>query len=323
MPYKAIKNLPAHAKDIYESTAKGLKGRKNPRTGKPYTDEERGKIAWSAVKRKYGKSGEKWKKHNNLFISKNMELDLEPARLLALHAILHKWYREGDNWTRPEIQKLHKRVVDELKNKKYKHKKKKPCSLDAYEENCEEVPPEVLEEDYREFPITDYDLEVLNNYAENIKLEEKNLQRIYVENSIMTELSKIKMPFKFNFAALTEGKFNNIYYPEEELKKHGKDLTDKPLSIDHGKSVRDIVGKITESFWNEKTKRIEGTAETSDEEIANKIENGEISGVSVEVYVTHDETDEGTVGKDLDFVGLSLVKSPACKPDDGCGIISK
>ena len=54
------KNLPPHAEHIFEEVMKSLKGKTNPRTGKAYTDEERGQIAWSAVKKKYRKVEDKW-----------------------------------------------------------------------------------------------------------------------------------------------------------------------------------------------------------------------------------------------------------------------
>lgn len=53
-------NLPKHGQEIFERVMNSLKGKKNPRTGKAYTDEERGRIAWSAVKNKYKKVGDKW-----------------------------------------------------------------------------------------------------------------------------------------------------------------------------------------------------------------------------------------------------------------------
>jgi len=55
-------NLPPHAKEIFERVMDSLKGKTNPRTGKQYTDEERGKIAWAAVKKEYKKVGEKWER---------------------------------------------------------------------------------------------------------------------------------------------------------------------------------------------------------------------------------------------------------------------
>jgi len=62
MPLSTIQNLPSHAKEIFENVMKRSKGKTNPRTRKPYTDQERGKMAWSAVKKKYKKEDEKWVK---------------------------------------------------------------------------------------------------------------------------------------------------------------------------------------------------------------------------------------------------------------------
>ena len=53
-------NMPSHAKTIFEHTMEALKGKTNKRTGKPYTDEERAKIAWNAVKNKYKRKAEGW-----------------------------------------------------------------------------------------------------------------------------------------------------------------------------------------------------------------------------------------------------------------------
>ncbi len=55
-----LQNLPTHAKHIFEGVMQSLAGKVNPRTGRIYTDEERGKIAWSAVKKKYKKTGQQW-----------------------------------------------------------------------------------------------------------------------------------------------------------------------------------------------------------------------------------------------------------------------
>lgn len=54
-----LQNLPTHAKQIFEGVMP-LAGKVNPRTGRIYTDEERGRIVWSAVKKKYKKVGKHW-----------------------------------------------------------------------------------------------------------------------------------------------------------------------------------------------------------------------------------------------------------------------
>lgn len=54
------KNLPPHAKDIFEEVMESLDGKINPRTGQRYTGEARGRIAWAAVKKQYRKVGDRW-----------------------------------------------------------------------------------------------------------------------------------------------------------------------------------------------------------------------------------------------------------------------
>ncbi len=79
MPIESIQNLPDGVKEIFESVMSGLKGKTNPRTGKEYTDEERGKISWSAVKRKYKKSGDGWVLKNMGINSQTLSLNYAEA----------------------------------------------------------------------------------------------------------------------------------------------------------------------------------------------------------------------------------------------------
>lgn len=89
-------NMPEHAKTVFEHTMEALKGKKNPRTGKSYTDEERGKIAWSAVKQKYKKKGEKWEaKQDGDFEDEPDEEDFVFSELLEFKAEEGKYYFKG------------------------------------------------------------------------------------------------------------------------------------------------------------------------------------------------------------------------------------
>jgi cation transport regulator ChaB len=54
------RNLPPHAKSIYEEVMESLKEEQNSRSGWVYTGEERARIAWSAVKEKYKQVGDQW-----------------------------------------------------------------------------------------------------------------------------------------------------------------------------------------------------------------------------------------------------------------------
>jgi len=158
--------------------------------------------------------------------------------------------------------------------------------------------------------------------AEKAMDQEELSEKIDVPEAIMEELGKeFKMPYVFSFKALKEGKFNGVFYPKKELKRAFSTLIGKPLTIDHGKSVKDIIGKITEAKWNEELERIEGTAEIVEpfKDIAMQVHNKLITGVSVEVYVEYNQTKNGLTAKNAEFSALSLVKSPACKPPE-CGI---
>lgn len=173
MPIAAIKGLPSHAREIYESAAEATKGKTNPRTGKPYTDEERGKISWSAVKRAYKKTKDGWvAKHNALNISKNMRLsDTCSPRLLATHMLLHDWSTTGrTGWLESEIKNLHERVIKELLKRNINHKKR-GCTLD--EDVLEGKEPEEDEDaEIEEFELSDYDLKIFKEMAEVLTIEE-------------------------------------------------------------------------------------------------------------------------------------------------------
>jgi len=149
------------------------------------------------------------------------------------------------------------------------------------------------------------------------KKVEKQLQ--YVDNNIIETLGKFKMPFEFTFVALTEGRYNNVYYRAEDLKASCQTLVGKPITIDHSKSVRDVIGEIKSVTWNAAKKRIEGIGVIRDKEIAEKIDGGLIKGVSVEVMIDYVKTKFGQTAADPEFIALSIVKDPACDVPK-CGI---
>lgn len=168
-------------------------------------------------------------------------------------------------------------------------------------------------------------LEFFNKYGTQVleyvdfEKAEKHLQYID-DGKIIENLSKdFKMPYEFNFVALTEGKFNSVYYRAEDLATSFQTLKGKPITVDHSKSVRDVIGEVKDVSWNEEKRRIEGIGVVKDTDIAEKIHNGLIKGVSVEVLVDYIKTKHGVTAYDPEFVGISLVKTPAC-PVGQCGI---
>jgi len=173
-------------------------------------------------------------------------------------------------------------------------------------------------------PIKMFDNPYVQEILEQLSLALGNqpvLHKLTFDSGIKVELgSDFKMPYEFNFIALKEGEFNGIWYSEEELKKGHLSLKGKDVTIDHSKSVRDVVGKITDVWWNNELKQIEGKGIIDDEEIAKKVHDKIITGVSVEVYVTYYESEHGRSAKDPQFVAISLVTSPACRT---CRIVPK
>ncbi len=150
--------------------------------------------------------------------------------------------------------------------------------------------------------------------------EQRKLEKI--DSRILSELAKeFKLPYEINFIALKEGKFNGVYYRAEDLAKSFQTLKDKDITIDHGKSVKDIVGKVTEVTWNESERRIEGKGLIYNEALARQINQGLVKGVSVEVFVDYVENKQhGVMAANPEFVALSIVSRPAC-PTGECGIL--
>ena len=143
--------------------------------------------------------------------------------------------------------------------------------------------------------------------------KQENRHLVKLESKIIQQLGQsFSMPFKFDFVAIKEGKFNGVFYPADELRKSYDSLGGTDLTIDHGKSVKDVVGKVESVRWNEAKKQVEGSAIVYDEDIAKKIHQGLIRGVSVEVFVDYTKTKNGLTAKNPEFVALSVVRVPAC-----------
>jgi len=260
---------------------------------------------------------------HSLRVSRGLNMDgLCNTKLLALHGVLHQWYKRGrDTWSSDDIKSLHDNVTVVMKTRKLKHNYK--CELDDEKESkdiSEKEPQEAV------LVYDEFEQELLAD-LEIATLDTRNTELITLESSIVKELGdEIKMPYMFKFAALKEGMFNEVFYPKEQLKAGYKTMKGVDLTIDHGKSVKDVIGKVVDVWWNEELGRIEGVAKIEDTElgrqIAEQVHKGLITGVSVEVLVSYGKSDKGKTAIDPEFVALSLVKTPACKAPD-CGIIEK
>lgn len=151
--------------------------------------------------------------------------------------------------------------------------------------------------------------------------EDAGKKKLAIEFPISEELGReFKIPYEIKFVALKEGKFNGVYYSLEELKNCYQSLMGKDITIDHGKSVKDIIGKVTGVKLNEEMRQIEGIGEIMEEDIAKKVFHKLITGVSVEIYVNYDTKGKnGLTAKDGEFSAISLVRIPAC---NDCRIVN-
>ena len=137
---------------------------------------------------------------------------------------------------------------------------------------------------------------------------------------ISQELKKGEMPksLMIKAIALKEGTWNGLFYPREELKKFGEGLKGVPLMVDHSKSVRDIVGEVLTSEYDESQRAIIIEARVDDPELIKLILDKKVNGVSVGVFVERIRENGRLVARDYDFAELSIVIVPAC---DKCEIV--
>ncbi len=150
------------------------------------------------------------------------------------------------------------------------------------------------------------------NVSENQKLS-KNLQYVKLKDVKIKQVLQEGTQLRIAGIAISEGAWNNIFYPAKELERAYKTLEGKPLRIDHSSSSRDIVGKVIKSTYNRKQKWIEFEAIVTDKDIAQKLLDGLIDSVSVGVLIDKEEKDGIDVAHNLEFKELSLVDDPACK----------
>ena len=74
---------------------------------------------------------------------------------------------------------------------------------------------------------------------------------------------------------------NKFRIDEPEFPNLEKQIAGSTLRVDHGKSVRDVVGGFNSAHWNTETKKMEFEAEIDDEQIQKMAKKGRIKYVSI------------------------------------------
>jgi hypothetical protein len=117
-------------------------------------------------------------------------------------------------------------------------------------------------------------------------------------------------PLRISGVAITAGISRNFnIYLEEELMQFAPKLVGAPVYIEHV-SAANAVGKVTNAFWDQKTKAVWYEAEIYDEEVANKIRKGLIQHVSIAADYTNINIFNGKIPQGLHNAELSLVAVP-------------
>jgi hypothetical protein len=105
---------------------------------------------------------------------------------------------------------------------------------------------------------------------------------------------------------------NKVKYLGEELLRSAASLKGKPILKDHDRSVDSIVGKVTNSVYQ--NNRIEFDGEIMDKRIQEMISQGLISSVSIGAQVETMSDDENNpevqIAHGIEFVELSFVAVP-------------
>lgn len=112
---------------------------------------------------------------------------------------------------------------------------------------------------------------------------------------------------------------NGVKYAAEELSKSAHTLKNKPLLKDHKNSVDSIVGRTTETAFNQTTGAVHFDAFVKDKKLQEDITDGLVTSVSVGAMVKtleegFDENGDKqpfVTARGIDFVELSFVAVPA------------
>jgi hypothetical protein len=154
---------------------------------------------------------------------------------------------------------------------------------------------------------------VNNSVTPQIKSLSRQLEHIHLSEFKIHQVLAEGSNLRISGIAISEGIWNGIFYPAEELEKSYLGLGNKPLRIDHSTSTRDIVGKVIKSTWVVPKKWIEFEAIVTDGDIIQKLLNNLIESVSVGVLIDNVEENGVQIARNLEFKELSLVDDPACK----------
>jgi len=152
-----------------------------------------------------------------------------------------------------------------------------------------------------------------NLYVQKLLTDVPVTERFVTDIGFAEQLGKGKMtlPLKVKGVFLTEGKPLKKYYPAKELELASGDSKNQQFKIvyDHrDKEAGAIVGMVDRIEYDSLIKGIRWWGHVNDSTAARNVLDGLITQVSVNVLSSRDYlSGVGIVGRDLEFVELSLV----------------
>lgn len=133
-------------------------------------------------------------------------------------------------------------------------------------------------------------------------------------NQEISESAEVNGEFRIKGVAINETTTSNGHkFLAEELQSSAGSLMGVPLLKDHENMIDNIVGRVTNSFFDSSRNNIQFEAKIMDPKMKEMIKDGRINSVSVGASVEDmDETDEGDlIPRGITFQELSLVAVPA------------
>jgi len=115
--------------------------------------------------------------------------------------------------------------------------------------------------------------------------------------------------------ALSEGTWNGIFYPADEIMKIAKSLVGAPMLVEHGKSSfgNREVGKFTECKWEPMIEALLYKALVTDPEAIAMVMAKKLPAVSMSNQLYYYPFEGKIMAKGLNLVEGSLVAVPACQ----------
>ena len=151
-------------------------------------------------------------------------------------------------------------------------------------------------------------------------LEDGFLRLQHVSNFRLSKKNKSEEKVRITGVALKPGNFHGVEYSWESMKLSAPSLVGQPISIDHSRSVRDVIGTVTDAWADDEEEMVLFTGVIDDSSIAEKIEQGFLSAVSPEVRSIPKRLEFPLEVKDVLFSAMSIVARPECR---GCRVTTK